>query len=46
MDDMIKKASENNIYVSIIGVGISFNSALADSVIKHKGCNYFSITKD
>lgn len=46
MDRLIKLASEKNIFVSIIGVGISFNSALADSICKNRGCNYFCITKD
>jgi hypothetical protein len=46
MDELISQAAERNIFVSIIGVGVSFNSSLADSVVKNKGCNYYSITKD
>jgi len=32
--------------VSILGVGIDFNSELADSITKNEGSNYFCIVKE
>lgn len=42
---MIKEAAKDKIYVSIVGIGIDFNTSLTDSITKNEACNYFSITK-
>ncbi len=33
-------------YVSVIGIGIDFNSALTETLVKNEGCNYYCITKN
>ena len=43
---MIEESSKKKVYVSVIGVGIDFNTELTDSITKHEGSNYFCITKD
>lgn len=43
---MIKKCAASGIHVSVIGIGITFNSSLAEQVTKVEGANYFSITED
>ena len=40
---MIKDASKDSIYTSIIGVGVDFNNDLVEYISKTKGANYFSI---
>ena len=35
-----------NMFTSIIGIGISFNAELADSVTKNKASNYFCIVQE
>ena len=39
-------ASENNVYVSIMGIGLDFNTEITEAVTKNEGCNYFSATKN
>ena len=39
LDSMIKEATKENVYVSIIGVGIDFNTKLTESITKNEGCN-------
>ena len=46
LDSLIKKAAEKSIYVSVIGLGIDFNTNLAESITKNEGCNYFCVTKN
>lgn len=46
LDNMIKDAGKESIYVSIIGVGIDFNTQLTDIITKNEGANYFCITED
>jgi len=40
---MVKKASEQGIYTTFIGIGVDFNNDLVNAVSKTKGANYFSV---
>jgi hypothetical protein len=43
---MIADQAKAGLYVSFIGIGMGFNSQLAEEVSKHPGANYFCITRD
>jgi hypothetical protein len=43
---LLKKASEEGIYTSIIGIGMDFNSSYAEVASKIRGANYFSAMKN
>jgi len=43
---LIQEGAEQQIYFSIIGVGINFNTDLAEAVTKNEGSNYFCITSN
>jgi len=45
LDDMIENEAKQGCYVSIVGISSGFNTQLAEVASKHKGCNYFCITK-
>jgi hypothetical protein len=44
--DLLKEASEEGIYTSIIGIGMDFNSSYAEVASKIRGANYFSAMKN
>jgi len=46
MNTMIESQAKDGIYVSFICIGMEFNSQLAEEVSKHRGANYFCITRD
>eukprot|EP00927_Polykrikos_kofoidii_P016880 TRINITY_DN17662_c0_g1_i1.p1 TRINITY_DN17662_c0_g1~~TRINITY_DN17662_c0_g1_i1.p1 ORF type:complete len:542 (+),score=90.94 TRINITY_DN17662_c0_g1_i1:90-1715(+) len=46
LDEMIATQASDGLYVSIVGIGMAFNSKLADEVTRHKGANYFCITRE
>jgi uncharacterized protein YegL len=43
--ELLKKSSEENIFTTIIGIGLNFNSSFAEIASKNKGTSYFSATK-
>ena len=43
---MIFDSSKQGVYVSVIGVGIDFNTELKECITKNEGSNYFCITKN
>jgi len=43
---MIATAAKDRVYVSVVGIGIDFNTKLTDSITKNEGSNYFCVTKD
>ncbi|CAK9050205.1 unnamed protein product [Durusdinium trenchii] len=46
LDNMVAKQSERGLYVSFVGIGQNFKAELAEQVSKHRGSNYFCITRD
>lgn len=46
LNTMIADQARVGLYVSFIGMGMGFNSQLAEEVSKHPGANYFCITRD
>jgi len=46
LDHMVATQSERGLYVSFVGIGMNFKAGLAEQVSKHKGSNYFCITKE
>merc|ERR1711871_496116 len=46
LGDMIKKNSDEGVYVSIVAMGAEFNSSLTETVTKNKGSNYFCATNE
>ena len=46
LNTLSQQALLHNIYISVIGIGIDFNTELTETMIKNEGCNYFCITKD
>lgn len=42
----VQKCSENNIFISIIGIGFDLNFSLTEKISKTKGFNYFSAIKE
>lgn len=46
LDEMIAAQAKEDLYVSFVGIGMDFNSELADKVTQHRGANYFCITRD
>ncbi len=40
---MAKRASNNRIYTTFIGVGVDFNTRLIEGITKTKGANYYSV---
>ena len=40
---MIKKNAEKNIYTTMIGVGVDFNTELVEQITKVSGANYYSV---
>lgn len=40
---MAKSNSENNLYSTLIGVGVDFNTELTEVITKIKGANYYSV---
>ena len=45
-ENLIKMASINNIFTTIIGIGFKFNSEFTQKIAKYKGTNYFSATEE
>ena len=45
-EEHIKNAANDNIFVSIIGIGMNFNSIFTERISKNKGLNYFSAVKE
>ena len=43
---LILKSISIGVYVSVIGIGLDFNSALTETLTKNEGCNYYCITKE
>ncbi len=41
--NLAKKASDENIYTSFIGVGVDFNNDLIEYITKTRGANYYAI---
>jgi len=46
LENSIKKCSEKNIFISIIGIGFSLNVSLTEKISKTKGFNYFTALKE
>jgi len=46
LDGMVETEARQGRYVSFVGIGMGFNSELAEVVSKHRGSNYFCITRD
>ena len=46
LDLLIKNSAKDNIYVSILGLGLNLNTYFLEKITKNEGCNYFSITKN
>jgi Ca-activated chloride channel family protein len=40
---MVKKAADNRIFTTFIGIGVDFNSSLIELMTKTKGANYYSV---
>ncbi len=40
---ILDRNSQNNIYTTLIGVGVDFNTELVESLTKIRGANYFSV---
>ncbi len=40
---MLEKNAANNIYTTLIGVGVDFNTELVEALTKIRGANYFSV---
>lgn len=45
LDSMIEEQASYGLYTSFVGIGLGFNATLAERVTKHRGANYFSITR-
>jgi len=43
MFDMIRKNAERNIYTTVIGIGVDFNTELVEHITKVRGANYYSV---
>jgi Ca-activated chloride channel homolog len=41
--EVVKKASEEGIYVTFIGIGLDFDTDLVEKMTKFIGCNYYSV---
>lgn len=46
LGEQIKQNAADGVYVSIMGMGVAFNSQLTDTVAKSKGSNYFCVTHE
>lgn len=46
LGNLVKESVSLGIHVSVLGIGLDFNTQLTEQVIINEGCNYFSITKD
>lgn len=44
LEAMVVEQAKLGLYVSFVGIGIDFNSCVAEQVTKHPGANYFCIT--
>ena len=44
--DLCKEMSDNNIYLTILGISESFNTNLTELISKMKGCNYYIILNE
>jgi len=44
--DLVKKASSENIFLTIVGIGYNLNDSSALKISLNKGANYFSATKE
>ena len=42
---LVASQSDRGLYVSFVGIGAHFNSSLAEVVTKHRGANYFCMTR-
>jgi Ca-activated chloride channel family protein len=40
---MVKKASQEGIHTTFVGIGVDFNNDLVEAVTKTKGANYYSV---
>jgi len=41
--DMIRSNAEQNIYTTVIGIGVDFNTELVEHITKVRGANYYSV---
>ncbi|KRX10155.1 hypothetical protein PPERSA_08558 [Pseudocohnilembus persalinus] len=46
LQQLIESGIKQQIYFSIIGIGVDFDNQITDIISKYEGCNYFSLTKD
>lgn len=46
LDNMVAAQSQRGLFVSFVGIGKNFKAGLAEEVTKHKGSNYFCITRE
>lgn len=46
LGELIQQNADEGVYVSILAMGAEFNSALTETVTKHRGSNYFCATDD
>jgi len=44
LEEQIKKNAEEEVYLTIVALGVSFGSELTETVTKNKGSLYFSVT--
>lgn len=44
LDKMVEDEARGGVYCSIVGLGVDFNSELAETVSKNRGGNYFTVT--
>jgi len=45
LDHLVASQAQRGLYVSFVGIGMDFNTALAEVVTRHRGANYFCITR-
>ncbi|CAE7270976.1 Uso1 [Symbiodinium sp. KB8] len=45
LDYLVASQADRGLYVSFVGIGAQFNSSLAEVVTKHRGANYFCMTR-
>ena len=44
--ELCKEMSDNDIYLTILGISEQFNTVLTENISKIKGCNYYVILND
>ncbi|CAJ1410018.1 unnamed protein product [Effrenium voratum] len=45
LDTMVAEQAANGLYVSFVGIGMDFNADLAEVLTRHRGSNYFCVTR-